>query len=138
MEDIAMNKPSALVLLLLTASLILSCGSSPGRQLQSITITQTVSANGQQVSFVATGTFSAPPTTVTPLPVDWTTQLIAPPPPEYTYTLTTQPFVVNCTTTGPEVLSAVAFAPRDPNAPMSGTTKTVVTAAAASTCPQGG
>ncbi|MGO9084341.1 MAG: hypothetical protein ACLQBK_03875 [Candidatus Sulfotelmatobacter sp.] len=79
---------------------------------------------------MATGTFSAPPTTVTPLPVDWTVQLMAPPPPTYTYTLTTQPYVVNCTTVGPEYGPVVAFAPPDPNAPTSGTSKIVVTGAA--------
>jgi hypothetical protein len=125
-------------LIILAALGTLACGGGHGRQLQSITITQTLSANGQQVSFVATGTFSAPPTTVTPLPVDWTTQLLAPPPPEYTYTLTTQPLVVSCTTIGPGVLPVVAFAPLDPNAPMSGTAKTVVTAAATPVCQQGG
>jgi len=131
-----MNKLFAFILLLLATSLTLSCGS--GRRLQSITITQTLSANGQQVSFVATGTFSRPPVTVTPLPVDWTIGLMAPPPPEYTYTLTTQPFVFQCTTTGPEALPVVAFAPPDPNAPINGTTKTVVSAAAAPICQQGG
>jgi hypothetical protein len=126
-----------LILLLATAWLALSCGSS-GRHLQSITLTQTTINNGEEAQFVATGTFSAPPTTITPLPVDWTTQLMAPPPPYYTYTLTTQPYVVNCTGTGPEALPVVAFAPPDPNAPASGTTKIVVTAAATPTCLTGG
>jgi len=125
-----------LIPVLALAYLALSCGS--GRRLQSITITQTVIANGQEVQFVATGTFSAPPTTVTPLPVDWTLGLMAPPPRMYTYTLSTQPFVFNCTTVGPAVFPVVAFAPPDANAPISGTTKTVVTAAAIPICQQGG
>jgi hypothetical protein len=127
-----MNKFLALILLLLAASLSLSCGSGSGRHLQSITISQTVS--GQQIRFVATGTFSAPPTTVTPLPVQWTLGLMAPPPPTYTYTLTTQPYVFNCANAGLYALPVVAFAPADPNAPSSGSTKKVVIAAAAVSC----
>lgn len=105
-----MNKFPLLLVLLLTSS-ILGCGSS-NRQLQSVTINSTV--NGQQIQFVATGSFSASPTTVTPLPVSWS---YAPPPPEYT--LTTQPFLFNCQqpqSPGP----IVACAPADPNAPSSG------------------
>lgn len=121
-------------LLFLVILLPLSRGS--GRQLKSINISETVSANSQQLTFVATGTFSEPPTSVTPLPVDWTTQLMAPPPHEYTYTLTTQPFVVNCT---PPALGdapvVVAFAPANANAPVSGTTQAVVVAGATSLCP---
>lgn len=131
-----MKKLFACILLLLATALALSCAS--GRRLQSISIAQTVINNGQDVQFVATGTFSAQPTTVTPLPVDWTNQLMAPPPPEYTYTLTTQPYVVPCTEVGPGVIVAVAFAPPDPNAPISGTTKTVVAAAATAACTPGG
>jgi len=128
---------SYLILSLVLACFALSCGSS-GRHLQSITLTQTAINNGQEDQFVATGTFSAPPITVTPLPVDWTNGLMAPPPPTYTYTLTTQPYVVNCTTVGPEALPVVAFAPPDPNAPTSGTSKIVVTAAATPACLPGG
>ena len=128
-----MNRFSVLLLLVAT-SLTLSCGSSTGRHLQSITLTQTTINNGQGDQFVATGTFSAPPTTVTPLPVDWTNGLMAPPPLTYTYTLTTQPYVVNCTTVGPDALPVVAFAPPDPSAPTSGTSKIVVTAAATPAC----
>jgi len=127
----------SLLILLLAMAWFTSCGSS-GRHLQSIALTQTAINNGQEDQFVATGTFSAPPITVTPLPVDWTNGLMAPPPPTYTYTLTTQPYVVNCTTVGPEAVPVVAFAPPDPNAPMSGTSKIVVTAAAMPVCLPGG
>ena len=131
--------PRASVLLLLAvAALTLSCGSGGDRHLQSITLTQTAIQNGEADQFVATGTFSAPPITVTPLPVDWTNGLMAPPPPTFTYTLTTQPYVVNCTVVGPEALPVVAFAPPDPNAPPSGTSKIVVTAAATPACLPGG
>jgi hypothetical protein len=125
------------ILLIAMAWLTLSCGSS-SRHLQSITLTQTAINNGQMDQFVATGTFSAPPTTVTPLPVDWTNGLMAPPPQTVSYTLTTQPYVVNCTVVGPEALPVVAFAPPDPNAPPSGTSKIVVTAAAMPACLTGG
>jgi hypothetical protein len=109
-----MNRLWALILLVPVASLTLGCGSGTdsNRQLQSITINSVVS--GQQIQFVATGTFSAPPTTVSPLPVNWS---YAPPPGQYT--LTTQPFSFNCAqpeSPGP----IVAMAPVNPNAPSSG------------------
>jgi len=116
--------PASLLLLVLCT---LSCGTSPGRQLQSITIAKSVS--GQQIQFVATGTYSAAPTTVSPLPVDWSLGLLAPPPKEYTYTLTSQPYMYDCANTtlvNPGVVTALA--PIDPNAPGSGTTKKVVAA----------
>lgn len=121
-------------LLILRACVPLACGGGSGRQLQSITITQT--ANGQQIQYVAAGTFSAPPTTVTPLPVDWTLGLMAPPPSTYTYTLTTQPYVYNCANAGSGSynLPVVAFAPTDPSAPSSGTTTKVVTASGGLPC----
>ena len=126
-----MNRSWSVVLLILLAiSFTLSCGSSP-RQLQNITIAQTT--NGQQVQFVATGTFSASPRTVTPLPVDWTMGLMAPPPKQYTYTLSTQPFVFNCASPG--LQTTVAFAPPDPSAPSNGSAVHVITAAATFTCP---
>lgn len=111
-----MNKfwaPSSLLLLFLAACLAVGCGSS-NRQLQSISINGV--ANSGQAQFVATGKFSASPTTVTPLPVSWSLA-------ETTtgYTLTTQPFVVPCNTVGLAVLGPVtAMAPVDPHAPSSG------------------
>jgi hypothetical protein len=127
-----MNKPWTLSFFTLAVSCTLACGSgSGGRQLQSITIAQTQS--GAQVQFVATGTFSAPPTTVSPLPVDWTNQLMAPPPPTYSYTLSTAPYVYNCNSSGPAVV--VAFAPPNPDAPSSGSASRVVQGAATFNCP---
>lgn len=125
-----MRKFSVLVLVLFAASSTLSCGS--GRHLRSITISQT--ANGQQIQFVASGTYSAAPITVTPLPVQWTIGLMAPPPPTYTYTLTTQPYVFNCTGSGP-YLPVGAYAPTDPNAPATGSTKNPVIVYALPDCP---
>jgi hypothetical protein len=129
-----MNRFRACSSLLFTCLLTLACGSgvnSNARQLQSITVAQT--ANGNQIQLVATGTFSSMPTTVTPLPVQWTDGLMAPPPPVYNYTLTTQPYVFNCTSAGPIVV--VAFAPPNPNAPISGSANAVVTGNAVFTCP---
>jgi hypothetical protein len=98
-----MNRFCALILLLSVTSLTLACGSS-GRQLQSITITQT--ANGQEIEFVATGNFSSSPATVTSIPAEWSVQLMAPPPRQYT--LTTQPFLFGCTSSG--LFPIVAYA----------------------------
>lgn len=126
-----MKRLSAFILLLLVTSLTLSCGT--GRRLQSISISQTV--NGQQIQFVAAGTFSAPPITVTPLPVQWTSGLMAPPPPTYTYTLTTQPYVFNCASDSGDYIQVGAYAPTDPNAPTSGSTKHPVIAYATAQCP---
>lgn len=126
-----MHRFSAFLISALLA-LSLSCGTGTHRYLESITINST--ANGQQISFVATGTFTAPPNTVTPLPVSWTLGLMAPPPETFTYALTTQPYVYDCANAGSANLPVVAFAPINPNAPSSGTTKTVVTAAAPIHC----
>jgi hypothetical protein len=119
-------------LLLPVTLLTLSCGSGNGRALQSISISQT--AVGAHIQFVATGTFSSAPMTVTPLPVDWSNGLLAPPPPQYTYTLTTQPYVYDCGNANPAMVQVSAYAPTDPNAPMSGTTTKVVTASATLSC----
>jgi hypothetical protein len=112
---------SLLFLIAAVSAVSLSCGSSSttdARHLQSITITQTV--GGQQVQFVATGTFSAPPTTVTPLPVMWGLQLYAPPPESLDYALTTQPYMFSCAAVGAEAGPVSAIAPSDPAAPATG------------------
>lgn len=110
-----MNKSLGFALVLLVSFLTLSCGSSSStRQLQSITVQATVS--GEQIEFTAAGTFSAPPTTVSPLPASWYYDL-----PSSQYTLTTQPFSYSCVPPqhpGP----LIATAPADPNAPSSGST----------------
>jgi hypothetical protein len=123
-----MNRFWALILLLPVTSLTLACGSSSSsnRQLQSITINAAIS--GEQTLFYATGTFSAAPVTVSPLPVSWS---YAPPPGEYT--LTTQPFTVECPVPSP----IIAWAPADPNAPSSGSMSTtrMISQSVASPCP---
>jgi hypothetical protein len=123
------NKYCALILLPVT-SLTLACGSSSSRQLQSITIAQT--ANGEQIEFVATGNFSSSPATLTPIPVEWSVQLMAPPPQQYT--LTTQPFLFECPASGP--FPIVAYAPSDANAPLSGAWPArMIQASTVITCP---
>ena len=98
---------------LLVAILALSCGSGGGRQLQSISIAANPTEIGGQFQLVATGHFSSPPTTVTPLPAFWS---FTRPPGQYT--LTTQPFSAECSPLpGPLV---IAWAPVNPNAPSSG------------------
>jgi hypothetical protein len=56
----------------LAAVVMLSCGGSSNRVLQSISVSPQA-ANGQ-VQYVATGVFSSPPVNVTPLPVNWCLQ----------------------------------------------------------------
>jgi hypothetical protein len=120
----------ALILLLPVISLTLACGSGSNRRLQSITINEV--ASGQQIQFVATGTFSATPTMVSPLPVSWS---LAPPPPQYT--LTSQPFTFQCKNAGPYASPVVAMAPLDPTAPSSGSISTtkMITTSGPITCP---
>ena len=125
-----MYRASILLLLLLVTALTLCCGSN--RQLRSITIAKT--ANGQQIEFIATGNFSSSPTTVTSIPVEWSVQLMAPPPPQYT--LTNQPFLFDCTgSAGP--VPIVAYAPSDPKAPLNGSwsSANMIQASMEITCP---
>lgn len=130
-----MNRFCSLVLLLPVTYLSLACGSS-NRRLQSITIAQT--ANGQQFEFAATGNFSSTPTTVPSIPVMWSVQLMAPPPPQYT--LTAQPFAFDCGVgelTSPGPIPIVAYAPSEPNAPLSGSWSSarMIQASVVITCP---
>jgi hypothetical protein len=121
---------------LFAAALTAAAARHHGRQLQSITISQTT--NGEQVHFTASGTFSAPPTKVTPLAVSWGFGLFAPPPPgNLRYTLTTEPFVFDCSDSA-QSLPVSVFAPSDPNAPISGSLpfNGMVTANAKIQCPQ--
>ena len=125
-----MTRYRALILLLFSTLFTLACGSGSNRQLQSISISQAV--NGEGIQFVATGTFSAAPINVTPLAVFWSIDL-----PPQQYTLTTQPFVIQCTVSGPVPGPIVAWAPADPHAPSSGSlsgTK-MVTSSTGATCP---
>jgi hypothetical protein len=106
--EITMERSLAFFFIAIATALALACGSGH-RQLQSIT----VNATGNGSAVIATGTFSGPPTTVTPLPVFWTT---VPPPAQYA--LTTQPCLVQRDVLNPPAI--IAMAPADPNAPNGG------------------
>jgi hypothetical protein len=95
-DEIAMNRFHALILLLPVVSLTLACGSS-NRRLQSVSMTRT--ANGQPTEFVATGNFFQFTDHRNVDPGWWSVQLMAPPPRQYT--LTTPPFLFDCTASGP-------------------------------------
>ena len=124
-----MNKLLALAFAVLLAALALACGDNGGRKLQSITISQT--PVNDQFQFVASCNFSRAPNSVTPIPVEWSVQLMAPPP--ETYQLTTQPFVYQCTASG--TFPIVAYAPSNANAPLSGAWTSMISASSTITCP---
>ena len=113
-------------LAIIAAAITIACGGGSSRQLQSITISAT--RNGSEVSFVAAGTYSAPPATVNPLPVSWGLDGGI-----GQYALTTQPFRVSCNAPGGPVQ---AIAPADPHAPSSGSVAStkMVTASASDLC----
>ena len=113
-----MNSYRVLILLLPVTLSTLACGSS-NRQLESINIKATTDVG--QVQFTASGTFSAPPTTVAPLPVEWANGFLAPPAENVDYTLTTQPYVLSCLGSPPGTeVQVTALAPLNPSAPLSG------------------
>jgi hypothetical protein len=123
--------------LLLAGVLAMGCGSKSflggslsSRQLQSISVQETESVG--QIQLTATGTFSSPPVTVSPLPVFWSLA-----PPQGRYTLTTEPFVLQCTFTGRYPSPIIAWAPANPSAPTSGSISgtQMVNASISVTCP---
>jgi len=123
--------------LLLACSLLISCGGSSNRVLQSISVSPSVGQNSQ-VQFVATGKFSAPPLTVTPFAVNWS----LPPAPlaatacspvNCTWSITNQG-LATCGTT-PVSLTVTASAPRDPKLPLASTGVPVVSGTATLNCP---
>jgi len=102
---------------LLVALGITACGSG-NRQLQSIAIS---SGGNVSMQYSATGTFNKAPTTVSPLAVSWyvvnSAVISDVSPPDYGYSLTTDPYSLEpCVLTD----SVVALAPMNPNAPTSG------------------
>ncbi len=131
-----MNRYSVHILLLVVTLFTLACGSgSSNRELQSITVIATTT--GTQIQFTASGTFSAPPISVTPLPVDWSAGFLAPPPPgNLDYTLTTQPYVFNCSSSG-MLVQVTALAPQNAGAPGTGSLPfaKLVTAHSVAACP---
>lgn len=117
---------------------LLSCGASSNRMLESISISP-AAAHGQNgpVQFVATGTFSAPPITVTPLNVNWS----AP-----TMTAGSAACAIGaCPSisrqglaicgTSPAAVAVTAVAPADPRVPLNSQGVPVVIGRATLVCP---
>jgi hypothetical protein len=131
-----MIRPRTLILFSLAFCLATACStsSSSKRQLQSIQI-QSATRNGE-IQFTAVGTFSMAPTTVEPLPVQWSAGLFAPPPVSLQYALTAQPYILQCTTAA-EPLEVSAVAPSNPDAPNQGSLPfaQMVAAAKGAQCP---
>lgn len=127
-------------ILLFVGLTTLSCGggSNPNRMLESISINPAV-ANAQngQGQFVATGAFSAPPVTVTRLPVNW----IGPPLPLNPVACTpnscpginSQGLATCGLISGPATITASA--PRDPQLPLYTQNVPTVTGTATLVCP---
>jgi hypothetical protein len=117
---------------------LLSCGGGSSRMLQSISVSPQI-ANGQ-VQYVATGTFSAPPTTVTPLPVNWCvkTSLVATAgvcgPPGNTNPGITSQGLASCGTS-PLSANVTAMAPADPKLPLNSQGVPMVSGTAMLACP---
>jgi len=127
-------------ILLFFGLITLSCGggTNPNRMLESISISP-AAANAQngQAQFVATGTFSAPPVTVTPLAVNW----IGPPLPLNPVACTPN----SCPGINSQGLATcglisgratiTASAPRDPKVPLNTQNVPTVTGTATLVCP---
>lgn len=137
-----MNSTSLRVLqiaaLLLAILILLSCGGASNRMLQSISISPAVGhTQNSQVQFVATGTFSAPPFTVTPLAVNWSLpplpQMGAPTCAGCGATITPQG-LANCFVQ-PLNVTVTASAPRDPKLPLNAQGVPTVAGTATLICP---
>jgi hypothetical protein len=142
MNRVVPHLVSASILLLL-ALLTLSCGGGtmdPPRMLKAISVTPEVAQapNGQtQVQFVATGTFTEPPITVTPLAVSWNfanIPLIACS--TNNCAQITSQGVAMCGNLAPGSWTITASAPSDPKAPLNDFSVPRVSATAALACQQ--
>jgi hypothetical protein len=109
---------SALLLLSITG-----CTAGSDRALQSISISPNT-GSGAAASYTATGTFSSPPLSVTPLSVSWLVMGPGLDPPGPGYTLTPGAFLAQrCSQVESKSATnyvVVAYAPTNPNAPSSG------------------
>jgi hypothetical protein len=115
------------VLISLALLAIAGCGSGStnNRVLQSLSVSPaSVTAQGGQAQFMATGQFNTSPMMVNPASVNWV-QVPAGLDPPFGYDLTTQPFTAQCFTGG-TTFTIVAIAPVDANAPSSGVVPTPV------------
>jgi len=123
--------------LLVAAFFMLSCGGGSNRVLESISVIP--QARNGQAQFVATGTFSAPPIKVTPLPVNWTVgpQPMSPQtctPPGCAFPAITSRGLATCGA-GPINGTVTAEAPADPKLPLNSTGGPVVSGTAILVCP---
>lgn len=138
----SMNRPllrCVPVLFILVVSLtLISCGTSSNRVLESISVSPQTGSG--QVQYVATGTFSAPPLTITPLPVNWCVKLaplaspgICGPPGNSDPGITSQ----GLATCGTSTLGATvtALAPSDPKLPLNAQGVPMVSGSSALNCP---
>jgi hypothetical protein len=117
---------------------LLSCGGGSNRMLQSISVSPQV-GNGQ-VQYVATGTFSAPPIKVTPLPVNWCVKTsllgtagVCGPPGSINPGITSQGLAA-CGTSSFSA-NVTALAPADPKLPLNSTGVPMVSGTATLQCP---
>ena len=101
---------------IILAFLCVGCGNSNPRELQSVTITpQTADAStfaGHQVQFVATGHYSKPPTTISPVTVLWSVYK----PPLATIN---QNGLAQCSVGMTGDATVLAYAPSEPSLPIS-------------------
>lgn len=115
------NSPFLSALSLLVVLFLFGCGGN--RQLQSISISPaSVTAQGGQAQFTASGEFSNSSTMVMPVSVSWFQVGPAFDPPGQTipFDRTTQPFTAQCFISGTTV-TVVAYAPLKADAPANGT-----------------
>jgi hypothetical protein len=128
--------------LLVTAVVTISCGggTNSDRMLESITISPAVATvPGKQVQFVATGTFSASPTTVTPLAVNWGGPVlpmldVSACTPNGCSGIDAQGLAI-CGQTWTGMVTITASAPRDPKLPLYTQNVPMVSATARLVCP---
>ena len=107
---------SGLVSIIMLALLCAGCGNNNLRELQSITITPaTADASTfatRQVQFIATGHYSKPPTTISPVTVLWSVYK----PPVATID---QNGVAQCSAGMTGYVTVLAYAPSEPSLPIS-------------------
>jgi hypothetical protein len=136
-----MKRASLAILLAVLAIVVLSCGTTnSNRMLNAISISPAVAqAQSGQAQFVATGTFSASPMTVTPLPVNW-----GGPPLPLSDASACIPSgcpgidsqgMATCDQTWTGTVTITASAPRDPKLPLYTQNVPMVSATATLNCP---
>ena len=102
------------VVFILAVGAVSGCGGS-NRQLQSLTVSPaSTNAQAGQAQFTATGQFSSMPTSVSPASVSWweSPPIIDPPSNMFPLTLTSQPFMAQCSGFS-GTITITAIAPMD-------------------------